>query len=896
MGRAGRRLLTPTQRKLAATLSPRSASAGIRAAAATATRNADIVGPVVSAGTSPVWAPATLDATLGGALPVADAAALGSAGPGSTALGSTGPGWTAGGLGRTEILLDGMPLGRERMPALAGALDVAAAAFGSSVSSAPAGRRVRRMPGVFSPGRMDRALGGAPSGAGAGSPVGSGGREPVPGYQALLYDAAETTWVVPQDDGGAARALDAADAAAAVRRTGAPVRRDRAALQLIAQAVERSIQSTGAAQHIAQMARTGKSPVASGRSASAPHRAGVPAPAAAMGLPVVAPVAELRGLSQERIARELTARIRPSGRIGVAAEVPGVAGTSAVTVVDRRPSASAAHRGGVSTQLAGLVPGAAQGETRFRWAEAHGGDDAASARGPVAVFQPRAAAFATQIPSAKTWSPGPSGAAGGRPDGGADRQAAGGTSGHLSGLDVRLMDGTLLDAGGELAHAVGTIGARAGAPGAMGSQFTARLASGSVGITSTRPEIFAARHMRDAERAGGTAALVRPADGPVTVAGEVRYGYADVASPWDDPVVYVSLPEMEPTASGASALRGTSMSARRTPAMGRGVESGLRAITMPLSSAAGLQAQLASGRGTPGVPTSTAATTGSRGGGITLAGELLGSAPLGVPPQPAGRFDASLPTAAVAQPGGAGFDASRIVGLGASEATPGGPLRLAVGSDGGILTSRSGDQVASVPSLGTGALRFSAALGGAAAASVDSTPAAIGAAGRAASAVGASAIAARGAGAEPGQAPAFYGFSYDAETVTLAGGTEASAAYRQQIAGGHVELRGGRLVRAVPANRAAERAARVRPLSAAGASAATAPVPGAADLAAGTTWADIGRAVRSHQGPTAGTPGLGSALAAAIAAGTASSSAEGARSCWTMGMTSMPSARRSTLH
>lgn len=61
--------------------------------------------------------------------------------------------------------------------------------------------------------------------------------------------------------------------------------------------------------------------------------------------------------------------------------------------------------------------------------------------------------------------------------------------------------------------------------------------------------------------------------------------------------------------------------------------------------------------------------------------------------------------------------------------------------------------------------------------------------------------------------PLFYQFSYDAETAFLRGDVDQGAP--TDVAGGHVEVRDGRVVRSVPATKAAERAATMRPAGAA---------------------------------------------------------------------------------
>lgn len=850
MGRAGTTLLTRPQRNAGRMLSVTRPQRHTRLqqAAETLTRNERLAGASsgqTSIGNAPSWAPMSFDASFDlEAMPLlaagetarragsatdhpstaalataralgragafeAQAAVLAQAGIGrtqtltaprhasdSTGIGGSGP----TGPGRTRIMLDGLSIAREQLPALSGAIDVAQAAFGDAAPKSPGARpTTTRMAGVFSPSRMDSALKIVTLGAQEPTADEAG---PAWGYREMIYDAAEHTWLVPRDEGGTM--FDAAAEGSSPARAGKTVSPRTATARMVARAMSTE-QATHplAARHIAGQATGTDTPgfgtaerVSSGQPTTieAAARRAIAIQEARGGSvgPVVAPVADLAGMTAESFAREMT-RFAPAARSGalggLAAPGQATAGSAPQTSAQAFAGSQRSARNPVrNTSLETLIPAARHARlhrTKQLRALAASGDGLSTAG-------TQAAGLTAALAS-----------------GGVSPELAGGTSGELG---------------------------SAGRRNVTAAPFVSTVGRG-VGVTSTAAELFAAAHLEDA-RGYGRTSLVSPMEAPVTVAGEVRYAYGSLAGAMDDPILYLQLPREEQQ----SALRQDPtplVSAARK--MSAAVAGNLSSVTMPLSSAARLQHALRTGPqsapgieilGTPGsqeaprVGALTAPRAQMTPAQITAAG-LSAAAPRR-PTTMTSRFDA---TSDSILPSLGAFDASTVSSLAASlgdhspnllgsaaslmpmtagEAALAAGLQAASGRMGAErrTVTRTADGIVSrmtTPRVGEG-------FAPGAASQTVSTP----------SAAAAEALRTYdGGGADEAT---FYQHSYDAETALLSLVSEGPSG---ALAGGHVEVRDGRIVRAVPATRAAERAMSVR----AAKSAATAQSAGSATLA-----------------------------------------------------------------
>ena len=761
----------------------------------------------------------------------------------------------------TQVMLDGLAISSREMPALSGALEVADAAFGPAAMAGGQGGAASYVPGVFSPGRMERALrvvsltGETPHAALSG-PTG----DVTDGYRRLLYDAVDHTWV-SSDEG--MPFVDAADAGATATRGGQPVSPRSAAAQLIAVAMP----AQASPLEVAAMARlvTGApSPVRAtdtARSAIEATRPGPTAGSTELSSAVAAPARELAGLDPAAFAQLVAHHadeVRAARSIGAA-----LAGT-AVTPGSRVHPATA---GQPSAQVA-TRPALTLAALR----DAGTGQDAI--RGG---FAPRRMSLDTFVPGSSTAL-----AAGSTLTPRATQMASSLLAGpRAAEADAR----TSAPAGltGGMSIGIDPISGRPqlNAPTVGTSALTmASIGRGgrrAVGVSSTGSELFAARHLDDS--ASEMARLVRPEQGPVSIAGEVRYGYGALGSPMDDPVVYVNAQDpadfdaaTSTTGARAGGLKvpASGLSAR-SHRMSPAVSANLSSVTMPLSSAARLQRALttptARAEGAAEVTAAearykTAAPQGRMQAATTDLVRLGGA-------RPASRFDAAT-SAGIPRPAG-GFDAALTKTLAGPQAIASllrsGATGLQVAIDptvartSGVLSALGGRDligIAGAQTLGVGADRAPTTGEVAAmrtAAGTDAPAPGIGAtelawvgAPRGASRTS-SGIAGRMTAAAPSEgfatalseahfagtdvagglnyslggpadllagSPSFYQFSYDAETTFLrsldeGGGLAGAGALGAP--GRHVEIRDGRVVRAVPATRAAQRAAATRPAS-----------------------------------------------------------------------------------
>ncbi|MFT7625409.1 MAG: hypothetical protein ACI9WU_004600, partial [Myxococcota bacterium] len=762
LGRAGATMLTRPQRNASRMLSASKGSqrsAALTRIASTLTANERLTGPSIgrvnTPGTAPVWSPMVFDASLGeeGMPIVTRAGALASsfgegAADAQAALTVAGMDLRAGmdlsdpasyqasaaqaAPGRsTVVMLDGLAINREQLPALSGAIDVAMAAFGADAPAPAYGtpRSRARMGGVFNASRMDSSLKVVTIAGEVAAPT---SMEPELGYHGMLYDAADHTWIAP-DAGGFVDAglFDAAEPASSVARPGRTVPTQHATARLVAGAMPTD--ATARAARRMGAAEPGQSPrvtaaIAAAEQAAArtpapmlaqqranlgtPSQQGRAAEALSSIGPVVAPIREITSDNAAAFATSVT-QIRRDSAVSRSARQRAAAPGNGVRLETLIPAAGRARRTQERAELAS------------KRASNFGSNAAAIGSGGLVFGSPEAAADAA-----------------------------------LANLQPGTRSGAAIGGG----HFTGMVG-----------KGTRRM-----GVTSSPAEMFAAARL---EQATGRRSLVPPAQAPVSIAGEVHYGYGSMGSPMDDPVLYVQLQQdaAEQAANSYGSLRSDPtprVSAAR--AMSPSVADSLNSVSMPLSSAARLAGAL-----------------------TTMAAHASVSR----------QFDgatATSPSPATAPAVGAsrrsiGFDASTIRSLAGSDTTPGGYVT----TGGRVL--RTADGITSRHSALRVGEDFTPA--GTTLAEATTTPAAL-------------SLAARSTGRVSDAE--FYQFSYDAETalITPDMAPEVAAA----IAGGHVEMRNGRLVRSVPSSPAAQRIGASKPVAAAKRSASAASTPMLAGL------------------------------------------------------------------
>ncbi len=172
-----------------------------------------------------------------------------------------------------------------------------------------------------------------------------------------------------------------------------------------------------------------------------------------------------------------------------------------------------------------------------------------------------------------------------------------------------------------------------------------------MGVTSTGPELFAARRLDEAAEGGGT--LLKAGDAPVTIAGEVHYGYGSLAGPMDDPILYLQLQQEagQSQAEQAGLRRDPTPRVSASRRMSSGVAAKLDAVSMPLSSASRLAAALSAMRPGPDRPAEAPTLRAAQSASATSAQATA-----------RGRFDASTASTAAAARAGA-FDGARTATL-----------------------------------------------------------------------------------------------------------------------------------------------------------------------------------------------------------------------------------------
>lgn len=312
---------------------------------------------------------------------------------------------------------------------------------------------------------------------------------------------------------------------------------------------------------------------------------------------------------------------------------------------------------------------------------------------------------------------------------------------------------------------------RAGEALSLRAQLGMSLGQTHLSATTTRAELFAARQLD----AGWTSPTGATTDG-ISLPGEVTIRPSSLASYVDDPVVYVGL-----EGDGASSIEptlkhGTPRTQARARAMSPQVHAALDAVTMPLSSAASLEASLRAASG-----------SGRRDGQSQVAGIATAQADgAGTQPWEAlGRhrsFDrrtmSELSSHVSEAPGRESLLERRVGALSHEKSAPGvvSWVSTAPGFSPATASLSTGDLLGTV-----GSTQGAPSLGSAVSGPADARQ-------------------------------LFYRFSGDAETTFLAGDAELGSAPLGAVAGSHVVVSKGRVTRIAPATAAAARASTIAPV------------------------------------------------------------------------------------